>query len=214
MPRKQRTRLTGCTATHWERSCRICARLRAAKARRRPRPTEPLPRTEQARQEVAARAYVWSYLRRASITPATVCERCGAGAPVFFHPDPAAVREIVWLCKSCRKRVRATGEPVTLTWVWPGELGEPRSVVPVERPGRRPRRDRSSSPPELGPADPAAMRRALSAAELAAAEAAAEAANDERYRAQADAFAAIDALNARIAASLDTLSQRPGAKAL
>ncbi len=212
MPRKQRTRLTGCTATHWERYCRTCARIRAVKARRRRRLTEPLPRTEPARQEVAARAYVWSYLRRASITPATCCERCGASSALsFFHPDPAAVREVVWLCKSCRKRVRATGEPVTLTWVWPGQLGEPRKVVPVERPQRRPRRDRPSpsSPPEPVPATP---RRAPSAAELAAAQAAAEAADDERYRAQADAFAAIDALNARIAGDLAALSRGLGAK--
>jgi hypothetical protein len=200
MPRKQRKRLTGCVATHWERSCRTCARIRAAKARRRPRTTEPLPRTEQARQEVAARAYVWAYLRRGSLTPATCCERCGAGAPVFFHPDPRAVREIVWLCKSCRKRVRATGEPVTLTWVWPGVLAdEPRTVVPVERPERRPRRDRVASSPPAPPADarPRSPERFDDEAALARIDAA-----------LAARFAEVEAINARVTGALAGLRNR------
>ena len=37
-----------------------------------------------------------------------------------FHPDPAQKRLVAWLCADCRRRVRATGEPLTLTWAWPG----------------------------------------------------------------------------------------------
>jgi hypothetical protein len=146
---------------------------------------------------------VWTYLRRASITPASLCERCGAGSAVFFHPDPAVVREIVWLCKSCRKRVRATGEPVTLTWVWPGELGEVRRVVPVERPERRPRRDRSAPSPSALPSPAAGL---LAPVPL-------EPFDDEAVLARIDAalatrFAEVEAINARVAGALAGLRDR------
>jgi hypothetical protein len=47
----------------------------------------------------------------------------------FFHPDPARPQLVTWLCTECRRRVRATGEPLTLTWTWPGIMA-PRSRKP------------------------------------------------------------------------------------
>ncbi len=38
----------------------------------------------------------------------------------FFHPDPAQLKLVAWLCADCYRRVRATAEPLTLSWQWPG----------------------------------------------------------------------------------------------
>jgi hypothetical protein len=89
-----------------------------------------------------ALAYVDVYRKRGALLPPSACERCGIepgarprriGAPerlVPWHPDPAHVREIAWLCGHCRRYVRATREPLTLAWTWPG--------LPATRPRGRP----------------------------------------------------------------------------
>lgn len=86
-------------------------------------------------------------IRRGTIAPPTTCERCGLPAHarparpstrksahrtarlrdqragLALHawlPDPANHQEIAWLCTLCRKRIRATREPLTLRWTWPG----------------------------------------------------------------------------------------------
>jgi hypothetical protein len=41
---------------------------------------------------------------------------------------------VAWLCTDCYRRVRATREPLTLTWTWPGILA-PRSRKPPELAG-------------------------------------------------------------------------------
>jgi hypothetical protein len=51
----------------------------------------------------------------------------------FFHPDPAQPQLVAWLCADCRRRVRATGEPVTLSWTWPG-ITAARSRKPPDLP--------------------------------------------------------------------------------
>ncbi len=49
-------------------------------------------------------------------------------------PDPARPRLVAWLCAGCRRHVRATGEPLTLSWTWPG-ITAPRSRKPPDLSG-------------------------------------------------------------------------------
>jgi hypothetical protein len=89
----------------------------------------------------AARAHVAVYRARGLLFPPDACERCGIGErltpwsrpiPIVpWHPDPSKPTEIAWLCIRCRRHVRATREPLTLTWLWPGG-------VPVRPRGRPP----------------------------------------------------------------------------
>lgn len=89
----------------------------------------------------AARAHVAVYRARGLIIPPAACERCGIGerltpwsrpTPLIpWHPDPTKKTEVSWLCVRCRRHVRATREPLALTWVWPGGL-------PVRPRGRPP----------------------------------------------------------------------------
>jgi hypothetical protein len=106
--------------------------VRRARARAGKRPDSParLPLTAAQRQANAAAAYVRTYLRRGAIAPPDACERCEVAVQAspswplrrlhFFHPDPSRPQLVAWLCVDCRRRVRATGEPLTLTWTWPG----------------------------------------------------------------------------------------------
>ena len=50
-----------------------------------------------------------------------------------WHPDPAQRKLVAWLCSGCRRIVRATREPVVLTWKWPG-LTAARSRKPADLP--------------------------------------------------------------------------------
>jgi hypothetical protein len=113
--------------------------------------------------EAAARAYVRRYLALGTLLPPPACERCGAaaasmsaplGEPVTlapWHPDPSKPREVAWLCAECRRRVRATREPLTLTWRWPGL--PPEALRPRGRP-------RAAAVPCVNPAWIAAARAA------------------------------------------------------
>jgi hypothetical protein len=102
------------------------------------RPLEPTLRQTQA--DNAAR-YVRTYLKRGAIATPDACERCEVptqAAPsrplrplLPFHPNPAQKRLVAWLCADCRRRVRATREPLTLTWTWPG-ITAPRSRKPLD----------------------------------------------------------------------------------
>src|SRR2546423_1253138 len=83
-------------------------------------------------QLIRAKMYVPAYHKRGTILPPDACERCGIGERltpwskstplVFWHPNPLKKREVAWLCVPCRRHIRATREPLTLTWVWPGGL--------------------------------------------------------------------------------------------
>jgi hypothetical protein len=83
------------------------------------------------------------YLKRGAIAPPDVCERCEVPSQISpsrplrpllpFHPDPAQKRLVAWLCADCRRRVRATGEPLALSWIWPG-ITAPRSRKPPDLP--------------------------------------------------------------------------------
>ena len=129
--RRGRPRLTSCGRDHHGGPCLYCAAERKRKQRASGRETES---TIDAEQLVArkARVYVNTYLDRGAIAPPDACDRCEIdvqptpfrdGAKLrAFHPDPTKKREIVWLCEPCHRRVRATREPVTLTWTWPGTM--------------------------------------------------------------------------------------------
>ncbi len=96
------------------------------------------------RRGAAARGYVLAYRRRGLIVPPAACERCGIGerlthwsrpVPLLpWHPNPRKLREVAWLCIPCRKHVRATREPIVLTWVWPGGVPQRPRGRPVPAP--------------------------------------------------------------------------------
>jgi hypothetical protein len=142
----------------WQRRADRIAADAAARARCKGRSPEPLPASveppldpERAALDAAAakhraacaaaRAHVAVYRTRGLLLPPAACERCGIGERlthwsrpmplVPWHPDPSKPTEIAWLCVRCRRHVRATREPLTLTWVWPGGL-------PVRPRGRPP----------------------------------------------------------------------------
>jgi hypothetical protein len=79
------------------------------------------------RAERKARTYVLTYLSRGRIVPPTRCDACGARSDElqFFHPDPNAVRLLVWLCPNDRRVVRAARRPVIPHWEWPGHVEPP-----------------------------------------------------------------------------------------
>jgi hypothetical protein len=140
-------RTTGCKQEHNGGRCRDCNRIRVRRARalaaKRPDPPVRLPLTVAQRQANAATAYVRTYLKRGAIAPPDACERCHVEVQAspswplrplrFFHPDPARPQLVAWLCADCRRRVRATGEPLTLSWTWPG-ITAPRSRKPPDLP--------------------------------------------------------------------------------
>jgi hypothetical protein len=142
-----KARTTGCLQEHFGPNCADCTRVRVrrmrARARKRNGPTPRLPLTEEQRLANAAAAYVRTYLRRGAIAPPDACERCELEVQIspsrplrhlrFFHPDPAQVQLVAWLCADCYRHVRATREPITLTWQWPG-LTAPRSRRPPNLP--------------------------------------------------------------------------------
>jgi hypothetical protein len=144
MPKR---RTTGCKQEHDGGRCRDCNRIRVRRARalagRRPDPPTRLALTAAQRQANAAAAYVRKYLKRDAIAPPDACERCHVPVQAspswplrplrFFHPDPARPRLVAWLCADCRRRVRASGEPLTLSWTWPG-ITAPRSRKPPDLP--------------------------------------------------------------------------------
>jgi hypothetical protein len=81
-------------------------------------------------EEVRARAYVASYLRRGRIVPPTTCDRCGRRAEVLpYHPDPGQRRVLLWLCESDRRAVPAANYAVVPHWTWPGHI-EPLPTAP------------------------------------------------------------------------------------
>jgi hypothetical protein len=118
-------------------------RVRRSRARKRNNPTPRLPPSAAQRQANAAACYVRKYLKRGAIAPPDVCDRCALAAQIapsrplsrlhFFHPDPTQPRLVAWLCTNCRRDVRATCEPLTLTWTWPG-ITAPRSRKPPNLP--------------------------------------------------------------------------------
>lgn len=131
-----RKRTTDCKQTHTSAPCRDCNRIRVARWRK-DHPTAPrLAPTTRQRLTENARRYVRTALARGAIAPPDACERCEVPVqaapswPVralhFFHPDPRQGRAVAWLCTDCYRRVRATREPLTLTWTWPG-ITAPRS---------------------------------------------------------------------------------------
>jgi hypothetical protein len=140
-------RTTGCKQHHSGSFCRDCNRVRVRRSRTRAgKRTDQTPRLEPtAAQRLADNAarYVRHYLQREAIAPPDACERCEVPTQVapsrplrplhFFHPDPAQRRLVAWLCADCRRRVRATGEPLTLSWTWPG-ITAPRSRKPPNLP--------------------------------------------------------------------------------
>jgi hypothetical protein len=117
--------------------------VRRSRARRRNKPTPRLPLTDAQRLADNAARYVRKYLKRGAIAPPDVCDRCELAVQIapsrplsrlhFFHPDPAQPRLVAWLCTNCRRDVRATREPLTLTWTWPG-ITTPRSRKPPNLP--------------------------------------------------------------------------------
>lgn len=124
-----RPRTTSCAVEHLGAPCKVCARERQRRRRRQhPEIVRVADRArcdERRRAEVRARAYVREYLKRGAIYPPEGCEGCLAiGRLEPFHPDPEKKRMVAWLCQSCRKRVSATREPLTLTWEWPGRRPE------------------------------------------------------------------------------------------
>ena len=127
-----RPRTTACGLEHYGGPCAPCSSERKRRSRARGLP-EKRSLDERQRDEVRARAYVFSYLRRGAIVPDAACARCydlmveelpaTLASVVPFHPDPLRRREVAWLCPPCRRVVSATREPVTSTWIWPGGFG-------------------------------------------------------------------------------------------
>jgi hypothetical protein len=142
-----RRRTTGCKQQHHGSFCRDCNRIRVQRARalagKRTDLPARLPLTAVQRQANAAASYVRTCLKRGAIAPPDACERCEVSVQAspswplrplrFFHPDPARPQLVAWLCVDCRRRVRATGEPLTLSWTWPGIIA-PRSRKPPDLP--------------------------------------------------------------------------------
>src|SRR5450755_141847 len=140
---KQRT--TGCAQRHSGKNCPDCTRIRVrrSRARRRNKPTLRLPLTDAQRLADNAARYVRKYLKRGAIAPPDACDRCAVAVQIspsrplsrlhFFHLDPAQWQLVAWLCTNCRRDVRATREPLTLTWTWPG-ITAPRSRKPPNLP--------------------------------------------------------------------------------
>jgi hypothetical protein len=140
-----RPRKTGCKQDHKGDRCPECNRIRvqrhrAAAHKRKPPPPRPAP-SEPSRVANAAAAYVRTALKRQSIAPPDACEGCEVAVQAapsraerplrFFHPDPRQPRAVAWLCSACYRDVRATREPLTLTWAWPG-ITAPRSRRPPD----------------------------------------------------------------------------------
>jgi hypothetical protein len=125
-----RRRTTGCKQRHSDAPCRDCNRIRVQRSRHYHPPAELLAPTLRQTQTDNAARYVRMYLKRGAIAPPDACERCEVPTQIApsrplrpllpFHPDPAQKRLVAWLCVDCRRRVRATGELLTLTWTWPG----------------------------------------------------------------------------------------------
>jgi hypothetical protein len=143
--RRLRKRTTGCKQQHDGPYCRDCSRVRVQRFRKAHGTDLPprLPLTDAQRLANRAGSYVRKYLKRGAIAPPDGCERCGLGGQVApsrpllklypWHPDPAQPQLVAWLCAPCRRRLRATREPLTLTWKWPG-LTAARSRKPVQLP--------------------------------------------------------------------------------
>jgi hypothetical protein len=138
-----RRRTTGCKQRHSGTTCRDCNRIRVQRSRHHHPPAELLAPTLRQTQADNAARYVRMYLQRGAIAPPDACERCEVPTHIApsrslrpllpFHPDPAQKRLVAWLCAGCRRRVRATGEPLTLSWTWPG-ITAPRSRKPPDLP--------------------------------------------------------------------------------
>jgi hypothetical protein len=149
MPRRRRygrvgrPRQSGCFAAHTPGvecpECRRCRQRRWRQGSPEAERNRQRERTEEEQLVDRARAYVWTYIRRGKLILPAVCEKCGLPSKLgFWHPRPAEKKEVLWLCAQDRRRVAATGETVTLAWVWPG--GAPISANPPRvTPNRRPR---------------------------------------------------------------------------
>jgi hypothetical protein len=144
--RRFRKRTTGCTKKHDGSYCRDCSRIRVQRFRKKDR-EQPLPRlplTEAQRLANRAGSFVRKYLQRGAIAPPDGCERCELDKQVApsrelpklypWHPDPAQPKLVAWLCARCRRRLRASGESITVTWQWPGlTAARSRKAVPLPR---------------------------------------------------------------------------------
>jgi hypothetical protein len=140
-----KARTTGCKQQHAGKYCPDCTRIRVrrSRARKRKNPTLRLPLTDAQRLADNAARYVRKYLKRGAIAPPDACDRCAVAVQIspsrplsrlhFFYPDPAQPKLVAWLCTNCRRDVRATREPLTLTWTWPG-ITAPRSRKPPNLP--------------------------------------------------------------------------------
>jgi hypothetical protein len=138
-----RRRTTGCKQRHSGTTCRDCNRIRVERSRHHHPLDDPLAPTLRQTQADNAARYVRMYLKRGAIAPPDACERCEVPTQIApsrplrpllpFHPDPAQKRLVAWLCADCRRRVRVTGEPLTLSWTWPG-ITAPRSRKPPDLP--------------------------------------------------------------------------------
>jgi hypothetical protein len=145
-----RPRQSGCFAAHTPGvECPECRRSRQRRWRQRSPEAErgrQRDRTEEERLADKARAYVWTYIRRGKLIPPAVCEKCGLPKKLgFWHPRPEWPKKVLWLCAQDRKRVAATADAVSLTWVWPGGgplLAEPQRVEPNRPPSGTSRLER------------------------------------------------------------------------
>ena len=127
-----KARTTGCKQQHAGKNCPDCTRIRVrrSRARKRAHPTPRLPLTDAQQLADNAASYVRKYLKRGAIAPPDACDRCAVPVQMspsrppsrlhVFHADPTQWKLVAWLCTSCRREVRATREPLTLTWTWPG----------------------------------------------------------------------------------------------
>ena len=149
MGRIGRPRTTECFEEH-HGPCRRCAAERARRWRRlhpgkerryvTEAPTSAALLLHQRADVASARRYLLTYLVRGSIAPPYGCDRCGAmvGDPcrnwiyaegetlVPLHEPPKTLdmrtnrRLVAWVCRSCRREVRANGGAVDTFWRWPG----------------------------------------------------------------------------------------------
>lgn len=131
-----RPRTTACIEEHFG-PCKACARERARRYREshpaRIRQADQRRTTADRKQNVYARAYVDTALRKGCIAPPLRCDRCleKSNRLTFRHPDPAQPKVVAWLCPGCVRHVRSCDTTVEIHWVWPG----PR---PPRRARRRP----------------------------------------------------------------------------
>ncbi len=129
MPKR---RTTGCAQQHYGKNCPDCTRIRVrryrARKRRNAERTHAAHRrtaSSQRRGELRARVSAPRSDRaarrlRALRTHNATFARASASQALPLAPPIHASILVAWLCGDCRRIVRSTREPLTLTWTWPG----------------------------------------------------------------------------------------------